>query len=184
MLSEWIRNLIAERFGREVRYSQECEALSEDIFERTGERLGVSTLKRMFGFTGADVAPRPSTMDIIAKYLGFNGGYKELEVALRDGMIISAFDTIDTVDTANLQAGTRVVVCYSPNRRIVMSYMGDGQFRIVEAVNSKLMAGDTLRVENLTVGFEFYALDVIRDGKSLGAYRAAKNGGIASIDIL
>lgn len=184
MLSERLQHKIAERFGREIRYSQDCEALSEDIFARTGERLGVSTLKRMFGFTAAVVEARPSTMDIIAQYLGYGNGYKELAADFGDDSAISAFDTLDTVDIASLGIGTRILLTYCPNRRIVMSYNGDGWFAINESENSKLVAGDIIRVANLTVGFELHAAEVIRDGKSLGAYRAAKNGGLTAIEVI
>ena len=163
MLSKPLQDMIAARFGREVRYSQDCEDLAEDIFARTGERLGVSTLKRMFGFTGAMVAPRPSTMDIIAQYLGYANGYKDLTADLDDDSAISAFDALDTVDIANLSTGTRILITYQPNRKIIMSYVGEGRFQIDGSVNSKLIAGDIIKVANLTVGFELLAADVIRD---------------------
>ena len=184
MLSERIKDMIAERFGREIRYSQDCEALSEDIFSRTGERLGVSTLKRMFGFTAAVVEARPSTMDIIAQYLGYGNGYKGLSADLGNDSAISAFDTLDAVDITSLGVDTRILLTYSPKRRIVMTYKGEGWFAINESENSKLVAGDIIRVANLTVGFELHAADVIRDGRSLGAYRAAKSGGLTTIDII
>lgn len=184
MLSERIKDMIAERFGREIRYSQDCEALSEDIFARTGEHLGLSTLKRMFGFTTAVVSARPSTMDIIAQYLGYSNGYKELAADLGNDPAISAFDTLDTVDISSLDAGNRILLTYSPKRRIVMTYKGEGWFAINESANSKLIKGDIIRVANLTVGFELIAADVIRDGRSLGAYRAAKNGGLTIIEIV
>lgn len=176
--------MIAERFGREIRYSQDCEALSEDVFARTGERLGVSTLKRMFGFTAAVVEARPSTMDIIAQYLGYGNGYKELAADLDDDASISAFDNIDTVDLSSIGIGTRIILTYSPNRRIAMTYEGEGWFEINESENSKLISGDIIRVANLTVGFELLATNVIREGRSLGAYRAAKNGGLTAIEII
>lgn len=184
MLSERLQHKIAERFGREIRYSQDCEALSEDIFARTGERLGVSTLKRMFGFTAAVVEARPSTMDIIAQYLGYGNGYKELAADLGDDSAISAFDTLDTIDIASLGIGTRILLTYCPKRRIALNYKGEGWFDVVESENSKLNVGDIIRVVNLTVGFELLAAEVIREGRSLGAYRAAKNGGLTAIDMI
>lgn len=78
----------------------------------------MSTLKRMFGFTTAVVEARPSTMDIIAQYLGYGNGYKELTIDIDDDSLISAFETIDSVDTSSLRVGTRIHITYSPNRHI------------------------------------------------------------------
>ncbi|MDE6703178.1 MAG: hypothetical protein K2K00_05835 [Muribaculaceae bacterium] len=184
MLSERLRNMIVKRFGREIRYSQDCETLSEDIYARTGQWLGVTTLKRMFGFTAAAVEARRSTMDIVAQYLGYSNGYKELAAALDDDGSISGYVNFRTVDISKLNEGTRVVVRYNPNRRIVMTYVGDGRFRIDESENSKLQAGDVIKVGNLATGFELLAADVVREGRSLGGYRAAMMGGLTAIEVL
>lgn len=183
MINDRIRQLIAKRFGRELRYSQECDALSEDIFERTGERLGISTLKRMLGFTGASVVPRTSTMDIIAQYLGYSC-YSELAMELGEGVKVSDFDTIDGIDPVTLTPGTHVMLTYSPDRKIVMRYIGEGWFTVIESENSKLLKGDRLKLSNLSLGFELIVSEVIRNGCSLGAYRAAKNSGIKTLDII
>ena len=60
-----LKKKVEEKFGERVRYSRQCEALSEAIFEATGERLSLVTLKRFFGFTTAKVEPRLSTLDIL-----------------------------------------------------------------------------------------------------------------------
>lgn len=69
MISEQLRKKLEARFGKAIRYSQECEALSESIYEETGERLSTTTLKRLLGFTTMRVAPRASTLDILAEYI-------------------------------------------------------------------------------------------------------------------
>ena len=43
MISEQLRKKLEARFGKAIRYSQECEALSESIYEETSERLSADT---------------------------------------------------------------------------------------------------------------------------------------------
>lgn len=70
-LSKELKKRIEERLGSPLTYSADCERLATAIEEATGERLGVTTIKRMFGFAGEQVEPRGTTMDIIAQYLGY-----------------------------------------------------------------------------------------------------------------
>lgn len=184
MLNGKIRDMIQARFGREVKYSQDCEALSENIYEVTSQRLGVTTLKRMFGFTSAAVMPRESTMDIIACYLGYEGGYRALASALGPDTEISMFEHIDTIDLAELSVGTRLQVTYYPDRRIIMTYLGCSQFEIDTSNGSKLAKNDIITIANLSVGFDLLVSKVIRNGVDLGSYRAAKSGGLISIDLI
>ena len=174
---------IEGKFGRQVRYSQECEALAEAIYEETGERLGISTLKRLFGFVGQTVVPRTSTMDIIAQYIGYPS-YELLQKDLEDDTLISSFTPADKIKSTELKEGTQVQLAYYPNRVIVMTYLGNCRYIVNESQNSKLKKGDTLTITDLVVGFELIVSEVIRDGNNLGQYRAAKQGGLISLEII
>ena len=184
MLDSKILDMIQARFGREIKYSQDCEALSEGIYQATGQRLGVTTLKRMFGFTSADVVPRGSTMDIVARYVGCEGGFSELAASVGPDSDISMFEHVGSLDLAALPVGTHLQVTYRPNRRIVMSYLGQSQFKINESHGSKLMKNDIITVSNLTIGFDLLVTKVLRQGVEMGSYRAAKGGGLTSVELI
>ena len=68
--SEILRRIRA-MVGLDMSRSADYDVLSQAIRDRTKENLGVNTLKRLFGFKTDKVVPRLSTMDIIAKYLGY-----------------------------------------------------------------------------------------------------------------
>ena len=67
---------------------------------------------------------------------------------------------------------------------IVMTYIGDNSFLINNSKNSKLVKGDRIRLTTLISGQELLVTEVIRDGKSLGGYRGAKDGGLTSLRII
>ena len=71
MINDKIRQMILERFNAPIQYPQQCEALAMAIREATGQTLGTTTLKRMLGFVNGPANPRPSSLDIIARYLGY-----------------------------------------------------------------------------------------------------------------
>lgn len=71
VLNTQIRHKIEARFGRPVNYSKDCEALSRSIAKTCGERISVTTLKRLFGFAKGVEKPRLFTLDVLAVYAGF-----------------------------------------------------------------------------------------------------------------
>lgn len=182
-LSKEFRKKIEERFGAPLAYSADCERLAVAIEEATGERLGVTTIKRMFGFAGEQVVPRGSTMDILAQYLGYTD-MKDMTRQLGDASDISMFTPVDEIDISSLAPGTQIQIAYEPGRLLVMTYMGRNWFIINESIGSKLRKGDKIRLIQLAKGFELLATDIVRDGTNLGSYHAAKNGGLVSMEII
>ena len=71
MLSKIIKEKIHHRFGNEVRYPKDCEALAQHISNQCKTRISGSTLRRLYGFVKGIREPRLYTLDIIAEYLGY-----------------------------------------------------------------------------------------------------------------
>ena len=57
MLSPVIKRMLEERIGYEIRYPSDCERLMYEIAESTHQHIGVTTLKRLFGFIGGTRHP-------------------------------------------------------------------------------------------------------------------------------
>ncbi|MDE6418875.1 MAG: hypothetical protein K2K49_06680 [Duncaniella sp.] len=153
------------------------------IHEATGQTLGTTTLKRMLGFVNGPATSRPSSLDIIAQYLGYPD-YDILSKALGDDCDISAFRVVENIDSADLEAGEQIQITYHPNRVLVLSYIGDNRYVVNESRGSKLTKGDILTIAGFYVGFELLVSDVERGGRHLGSYQAAKQGGLTSVEII
>lgn len=182
VVKELIKNKIAETFGEEIVYSRQCEALVEDVFEKTGERLSTVTFKRLFGFTSAEVAPRTSTLDILARYCGY-ADWSAMAGALITSSLISDFKNIYTLAASSLEPGVKVTIRYEPGRVVELKYTGENSFIVEAATNSKLLAGDIVKIDSFNKGFELIAREVVRGGISLGPYVGARQQGISSIEI-
>lgn len=148
--------------------------------------IGETTLKRMLGFTSdSGRSPHRSTLNVIAEFLGYKD-YRSLALDLElPEVIISDFDERDAIETDSLHIGDIVELTYLPNRLFTLKYVGDSRFIIESVENSRnLLAGDIVKITHIEKGLPLYIPEVVRDGKNLGAYEAAKNGGLISIDIL
>lgn len=174
--------MLEEKLGKEIKYDSDLGVLSQAIQDELGETVSHNTLRRMFK---EDVKRnhRNSTNDILAHYLG----YKNYELLLKDcgaDADISIFTPVDSIDVESLQQGTQIQFTWDPNRLILASYMGNFKFIVNESMGSKnLVKGDILEISQLAVGFELYVVNVERNRENLGAYHAAKQGGLTSIEI-
>lgn len=183
MLDKEIIAKIEEKHGRKILYSYDCDALAQQIADVTGERLSVATLKRMLGFTSQIVIPRKSSLDILARFLGYSD-YASMQPAIGRDSFISDFAHIEEVVADNLESGAILKIAYQPDRVLTLEYIGSNNFVILEAYNTKLQVRDILTISHFAIGFQLLISEVVRDGKKLGSYIAAKSGGLTSIEIV
>lgn len=178
MLDKNVIRLLEDKCGHPIASSSDCERLALDIESRTGERLGVTTLKRLLGFTSEKAEPRQSTLEILARYLGYNS-YRVLEDVINNKGD-SDFDcNAETFLSSRLPNDAEINISYSPNRQLKLKHVKDDEFFVMESINGSLQAGDIIFVDNFITGLPMIAKDVIREGKSLGRYVAGGKFGIS-----
>lgn len=182
MLPQSIINKILAKYGKDEVYSADCAPLAAEI------GIGETTVKRMLGLVGDKSpekkrTPHVSTMDIVAKWLGYDN-YKALLMEIGEQDYSSEFTSIESLDVRDLAEGTQVQIKYEPARVITMTYLGDRTFVINESKNSKLMKGDRVTLTHLVLGQELIVKDVIRNTRNLSGYRGAKDGGLTSLEII
>lgn len=182
MLPESIIQKILAKYGKEKVYSADCASLADKI------GLSETTLKRMLGLVGENSpernrTPHVSTMDILAKWLGYEN-YRALLREIGENNYSSEFTFMDYIDVKNLETGTQIQLKWEPSRIIVITYCGDENFIVNESKNSKLLKGDKIKLAHLVFGQELLIQEVFRGDRLLGPYRGAKEGGLTSIEII
>ena len=178
MLDKNLIKLLEEKSGNTLNSSSDCEKLALDIESSTGERLGFTTLKRLLGFTSEQAEPRQSTLDILARYLGFNS-YNELEDALNNRGDSDFDSNAESVISPRLPKEAEINLSYYPNRRLKLKHIKDDEFIVTESINGSLNNGDIIFVDNFTSGLPMIAKDVIRNDERLGRYVAGEKFGIS-----
>lgn len=176
-LSPYIKELLSKQCGRDIATAADCTLVALDIESKTGEHVGVNTLKRLLGFIDDEREPRLSTLNIIARYLN-QDCWPTLKL-LDDNAGNSDFnDTLTELHAAQLKPGAMIEITYLPNRRLVIKCQGNNSFVVVESENGKLRVGDTLHLDHLVRGYPLLVSEVVRGGTSLGTFTAGKAQGI------
>lgn len=179
--------MVRDKLGKEELYPSDCHEIASSI--STGHPvhvISITTLKRLLGFAGTpETNPtlRANTLNLIAKWLGYEN-YKALLREIGEQDYSSEFTSMDCIDVIDLDEGTQIQIAYDPARTIVMTYLGSGEFVINESVNSKLLKGDRIKLTHLVLGQEIIVKEVVRNGRNLGGYRGAKDGGLTLLEII
>lgn len=180
MLPQSIISKILAKYGKDQVYSADCASLAGKI------GIGETTVKRMLGLVGEperNRTPHVSTMDILARWLGYDN-YKALLKEIGEQDYSSEFTSLESLDIMNLDEGSQIRIKYEPSRIIVMTYLGNREFLINESENSKLQKGDRIKVTHLVIGQELLVSEIIRDDRNIGGYRGAKDGGLTCLEII
>lgn len=165
-------------FGASNLKSSDFEALSEDIFFKTKERLSVSTLKRVWGYVNYDFMPSQSTLDVLSIYVGYKGfdQFKYRLVTTQNSS--SEFLLNGLCISADLSEGAIVNVSWSPNRLVRFQKISRSRFEVIESHNAKLIVGDQCSINSFAESCPLVVNDILRKGNNIPLYIGAKDGGI------
>lgn len=177
-----IIQLLKKKSGNDLRQPSDCEFLSLDIESKTGVHIGATTLKRLIGFAQDERTPHASTLDALARYLGY-AHWEELSQIDDNGN--SDFETSDEeIRSADLHPGDCVEITYMPDRIVRMQYLGNQHYRITESQNSKLLIDDEVEILNFVLHHPLLVLNVWRDGELLGQFTAGRVSGLSAIKLI
>ena len=168
---------IEKEVGKKLLTPKDLEWLSEKVEARTKEHLSESTLMRLWGYRPS-VGARQTTLDILSRYLGY-ADYVIFCQWCVDNKEQQSDEVVGRhLYTEELTVGTRLVLTWYPDRRCVVQLLGDGVFTIVEAVNTKLSAGDTFRCDLFIEGEPLYMSQLVHEGRPPMVYVIGKVNGI------
>lgn len=174
-----IKKTIESKLGFEVKYPADCERLAFSIRSSINETIGVTTLKRLFGFVSDVQEPRPSTLDILARFCGFTT-YDEMK-RMAAGKGDSDFEEQPDIEVSKLQKGAVIRFEYLPDRKVALEYLGGSEFIVTDCANGSLREGDILTIDCFNEGFPLIVSNVERNGERLGRYAAGKESGISNL---
>lgn len=177
-----IIKLLSEKCRKDVTTPAGASFLRNDIEAATKERISLNTIKRFVGILPHQFNHHPAIQDIIARYLGFES-WVILADYINDNISFFTTDDSGVIDLRELPSGTEVEITWLPDRKILIRHIEDDRYIVTAAENSKLIPDDILRVSQVIRGFPFVVNEVIRNDKSLGAYKAALESGISGVEV-
>ena len=178
-LQELCRELEAT-VGKPLQTSRDFDSLSSMITERMRERISATTLKRLWGYLNEENNPRKYTLNLLSRFLG----YRDFEhFSQQQGVVQSGFVDAAVLYADELHEGDKVLLCWAPNRRCELSYLGENKFVVESSLNSKLMVGDTFVCAQFFQKELLIVSQLMREGKLMGNYAMGKQGGVTWSEI-
>lgn len=175
-----LRKAVENKAQFRIQTSKDFQRLSEAIAEDGVGYLSSSTLKRFWGYVKDTAGKHSSTLDILARYAGYPGGYGSFvsHCTETDG-VESGYESMRVLDVFSLQPGIKVEVGWLPDRRIVLNYTGNCTFRVEVAENTKIQKGWLVRCSRLIDG-ESLMMDILDETlQPSKLYEAGKINGIS-----
>lgn len=177
-----LRHAVEDTFGRTPGSPTDFNILSYQILTRTNNKIGVSTLKRFWGYVKSDFNATYTTLSLLARYVGYRDW--DSFCTQYKGVVDSDFSSTRLIIAANLNLNSIVYAEWGSGKWLrIMKTDNPDSFKVIESNNIKLKPDDTMNVSTLIVGEKFIASDCSRHGVGLGTYIGARNEGIANLRI-
>lgn len=149
---EYLMEAIGKMLGKKVQTSTDYHKLCMDIKFRTGQTIGDTTLKRIFGYVNDSVEPRQHTLDILAQYIGY-ADWDSFCHAITEGsphesgMVLSR-----SLLTSSLIKGSVIRLTWQPERVCICQYRGQNMFVVLRSENTRLTQGTTFQCSLIIAG--------------------------------
>lgn len=175
----YLRRAVEQRLSFPLSTSRDFDTLSDMMTESGAGYLSSSTLKRIWGYVRDTPRKNQSTLDVLARFVGFPGGCAEF-ISHFDKITESesGFDRSRVLNVLQLPKGALVETRWIPGREMTLRHEGDCNFTVESAVNTKLQAGSRVRCVRFVEGLPL-SLDIIdASGRCSLIYQAGKIHGI------
>ena len=176
-------NIVAQTVGFTPKTPTDFSLLAHNVFEKTGRTIGISTLKRLWGYIKDQTGTSYTTLSLLCRFAGYRDwdNFCDVTFQLEDDRE-SGFTSENVVESRLLAIGASVSIQLSATKSVVIKKIEQpDRFEIVESNNIKLRPADKLRVACVVVGRPFFASDCWRGGYALGTYTGARGDGVLGV---
>ncbi len=176
--------LVEKRYVKPLRTTTDFDEFSFHLEQQTGQAISTSTLKRLWGYVNDSHMPRSHTLDLLARYVGYEH-FSGFCLWLKSSTAYnSSFFSTKQLSAKELVPGSEVEIGWSPNRYLRLLYKGDAFFEVAESKESKLRKGDCFEVASFLMGQPLSLSYVLRDGIRTSPFIAGRNGGLTLLNCL
>lgn len=176
--------LIEKNLNRKPQTPNDFKFVAEAITTKVKETISATTLMRLWGYVKEDRNTRISTLNILARYLNYSDYNSFIEYLIAEESEESARIFSKSIISANLCRGQKIEMTWNPNRRCVVSYLGEAKFEIVLSENSKLKVGDSFSCSHFIINEPLYLFDLNSGGEMIKTYEIGKRSGLTSLKVL
>ena len=175
-----LRSMVEESVSRKMKTPADFQFLTGVIQGRCKETLGVTTLKRIWGYIDGYDTTRYSTLSVLARCVGFRDWDDFLAHHNQSGessnMVLGRALYPDEIPQEGL-----VRIAWSPDRRVLLKHLGDSGFEVMESENSKLKPGDTFHCSCFIIGEPLYLDNFVRGNHAPTLFVVGNKGGLTEV---
>ena len=175
-----LREMVEKSVSRKIKTPADFQFLTGVIQERCKETLGVTTLKRIWGYVEGYDTTRYSTLSILARCVGFRDWEDFLTNYSRTGES-SNLVLGRALYSGDLSVGDCVALTWSPDRRVRIEHLGNGAFEVLQSENSKLKPGDTFCCSFFIVGEPLYLDNFVHGHNPPTLFVVGNKGGLTEV---
>lgn len=180
---EYLKKECERVFGHVIVSPADFNELCLRIKRTSGREISVSTLKRIWGYVEYPHTPTNDTLSTLSAYVGYKDwqDFRNTD----EKTVSSDFIGKDIIKSSDFKVGGRLQLGWKPDRRCIIEHLGNCVFKVIEAENSKLSAGDEFSCGVIAKGEPLICRDIRRGGELIAeGYVAGKTDGIISLKIL
>ena len=177
-----LKHLVEDSIPRKIKTPADFVYLSGVIFERCGETISETTLKRIWGYIEGYDTTRFHTLSILARFVGYDDWDDFVKENTADPNEQSEEIMQKCIYSKNLAVGDRIYFTWFPDRECLVEYQENNVFKVIEAQNSKLQKGDSFVCGFFIEGQPLYMDDLTRDGETYAMFVVGKNGGLKIVE--
>ena len=179
-----LRQLVEESADHRIETSNDFIFLSGEIQGRLKETLSASTLKRLWGYVDGYASVRPSTLDILARFVGFPdwetfvSDYCEVEGVQSSHRVVG-----NSLYAKDLNIGAQMKIAWNPNRSCLIKYLGNSLFEVITSENAKLKPSDRFLCQRFTLNQPLYVELLTKEGNT-ELFVMGNKGGLTGLKLL
>ena len=159
--------------------------LSAGIEFTMREHMSESTLERLWGYSTRrydTVSER--TLNVLARFVGLRS-WEHFCQSISTAPGESELFTGSTINTSDLEVGSRIRIGWPPDRICVIRYLGDNSFVAEQTLNSTMQAGDTFSCLQFQKGRQLQMDNFCKMGSSeMQRYIVGINTGLTTLEII
>jgi len=179
VIDETTIQLLKNKSGLRFNQTKDYLDLAKLITEETGQNISENTLRRLMGQTPNSSDARTTTLNAIARYLGFISWD-----TLQNFDHGSGFrNMLNAVCASDLAIGQHLEIIYPVNRLLRIRLVRENIFLVEESTSNNLRTNDELFINTVIEGQALFVTHVYRNGEDIGQYIAGEVGGVTSIRV-
>lgn len=167
---------VERKCGRQMLTPRDFQWLADQLPQ--GERLSLSTLKRVWNYVPSVHTPGEDTLSILARM----AGWADWTDFCRQYVLVADSDFLDgTIRADDVAAGDELLLAWLPDRTMRIMALGGCRFRVVEVSGGKLRRGDEFDAVWFSEGQPLCLSGLRRRGHPLPDYIAGRRTGLTAV---